>query len=198
MNCTKCGSTIPEQSNFCPTCGHKTTPGQAEPHGTVIQASDSPLAGDGPLVVSSSEAPGPIQPVQSWSAVPFKKYLPVIGVVLALVVGIFLWQNQGKAELKKLLLKDWSRIETSDTTTFQLELDFSEDEIEYNFNSSYAFLNSKIATYDYDVIGKDTIKVTSSSVERLIKIEFNDDKDMMTMTPALTSTDDSENWFFHD
>ena len=29
-------------------------------------------------------------------------------------------------------------------------------------------------------------------------VEFNDDKTMMTITPALTSTDAYENWFHHD
>ena len=72
-----------------------------------------------------------------------------------------------------------------------MELDFSKDKIEYNFISGYSWLNSTIADYDYKIISPSKIKIKGKTY----KIEFNEDKTMMTITPALTSADSSEDWF---
>ena len=93
--------------------------------------------------------------------------------------------NIGKSNLENHLLRDWSRVETGDSgTTYKVELDFSKDKIDYNFISSYAFLNSTITTFDYKIISPSKIK-----------IKFNDDKSSFTITSALTSTDSSETWY---
>lgn len=100
--------------------------------------------------------------------------------------------NIGKSNLENHLLRDWSRVETGNSgTTYKVELDFSKDKIDYNFISSYAFLNSTITTFDYKIISPSKIKVK----DKTYKIKFNDDKSSFTITPALTSTDSSETWY---
>ena len=68
--------------------------------------------------------------------------------------------NIGKSNLENHLLRDWSRVETGDSgTLYKVELDFSKDKIDYNFISSYAFLNSTLTTFEYKVVSPSKIKI---------------------------------------
>lgn len=117
--------------------------------------------------------------------------IPCILIIIAIVIYIVIF-NIGKSSLSNNLLRDWTRVETGDNgSMYELELDFSIDKIEYNFISGYSWLNSTIADYEYKIVSPSKIKIK----DKTYKIEFNEDKTMMTITPALTSTDDSENWF---
>ena len=77
-------------------------------------------------------------------------------------------------------------------------LDFSEDEIEYRVETGYFWLDTTIGTLEYKVIGGNTIKVKQYEKWKKITVKFNDDKTMMTLTPALTNVDDKEEWFNFD
>lgn len=125
-----------------------------------------------------------------------KKSFIIICCTLIVFIGIFFGVNTiGKHNLEKSLLNDWSRVETGDSgTLYQLQLDFSSDKIEYKFISSYSWLNTTISTYDYKVVSPNKIKVK----DKIYKIDFNDKKTMMTITPALTSTDNEESWYNHN
>lgn len=165
MYCEKCGTQMENTSRFCPSCG-------------------APV---------SNVAPNPYTQVPPYapkkkSAVPL-----IIGIAAAcfvLILGGFLMFHQmAKANLQKQLLRDWSRVESSSGTYYTLELDFSDDEIEYIFDSFY--YDTTIAVMDYEVISGTQIRVDG----RLHTIEFNDDKTMFTVYPAMTSSDSYEHWF---
>ena len=78
-------------------------------------------------------------------------------------------------------------------------LDFSDDEIEYKLETGYAFLNTTVATYKYNVVSGNKIKVNRFGDEwETFTVEFTDDKARMTVSPALTSIDDKEQWYNFD
>lgn len=168
MYCRNCGNKIEDGSTFCGNCGN------------------------------------PINNKKKKINISFfkKKIIIIPCIILLIFVLLFIMVfNIGKYNLSKSLIKDWSRIETGESgSIYELELDFSQDKIDYNFVSSYSFLNSTISTLEYKVISPSKIKVKykTNNTYKTYKITFNDDKSKMTITPALTSTDDSEDWFYHD
>ena len=190
MFCSKCGKEIPEGSNFCSSCG--------QPIGNNII--EEPVKVETLNDVPTNEAPVYAAPVYT---APVKKssskaaVITIICIAAVIIIGAIavlarsILLNFGKGDLQKQLLRDWSRVEKSGGSSYYtLVLDFDEDEIEYSFDGTY--VNDVISDYDYEIISKDTILVNGY---KEIKIEFNDEKTMMTFTPALTSADSSENWF---
>ena len=164
---------MPDDSKFCSTCGAAAVaPIHTAP---TSEGGCPPYAAPAPMPVKKSRAP------------------LIIGILAAcfiLVIGsIFAVNEIGKANLRKQLLRDWSRVESEAGTYYTLELDFSEDEIAYNFLSFY--YDTNIASMDYKVISPNKIEVDGYTY----RLEFNDDKTMFTIYPALTSSDYSENWF---
>ncbi|MDE7114752.1 MAG: hypothetical protein K2O57_11360, partial [Acetatifactor sp.] len=62
--------------------------------------------------------------------------------------------------------------------------------------TGYSWMNTTVANYDYKVVNKNTIKVLRYGNKwETITVEFNKDKTMMTVRPALTSVDSVEYWF---
>lgn len=163
MYCSKCGNKIERDSTFCGKCGKAINKDKSNKKINI-------------------------------SFIKNKLFvIPCIIIIIAIVIHIVIF-NIGKSNLSSNLLRDWTRVETGDSgSMYELELDFSKDNIEYNFISGYSWLNSTIADYEYKIVSPSKIKIK----DKTYKIEFNEDKTMMTITPALTSTDDSENWFNH-
>lgn len=94
----------------------------------------------------------------------------------------------GKSALEsKLEDTEWSRAEVDDGAYYALELDFSDDTIDYYFKSF--FFTRYIGSFDYEVIDGNTIDVNGMKVD----VTFEDD-DTMTVTPAITSGDYYETW----
>ena len=97
----------------------------------------------------------------------------------------------GKASTSKKLQRTWTR--TSQTeykiTTLKGVLVIDENTITY---STESFLSKKtVNTYLYKVISADKIEVDG----KIYTISFNSDDSMFTISPSLTSDDESENWF---
>lgn len=197
MFCKKCGTQIADDCTFCSNCGEKVA---AEETTTVTGADYGVM----PEIQSegASEVPAESEFVAQPEAPKknFKKLIvigaAVLTAIIAIIVAIILISSAvGKANLhKQLKNKDWQRVESSDGVYYYLELDFGENDIEYIFDSTY--LTDTIAEYDYKVVGAKKIKVLDHG--RTYTITFNDEKTMMTITPALTSTDSSENFFWFD
>ncbi len=121
--------------------------------------------------------------------------IAIIFIFILILISIIGYLYIGKQELKKTLLKDWQRVEKgSSGVYYTLELDFSETTIKYNFNSIYSWMDSTIKKYNYIIINSHQIEIDNKKYE----IEFNNDKSMMTITPSLTDSKTSENWFNHD
>lgn len=161
MYCSKCGNKIEKDSTFCGKCGKSINDNKTTKKFKLSKIKNKSIL------------------------------IPCIIVICAIVIYLVVF-NVGKSNLENHLLRDWSRVETGDSgTTYKVELDFSKDKIDYNFISSYAFLNSTITTFDYKIISPSKIKVK----DKTYKIKFNEDKSSFTITPALTSTDSSETWY---
>ena len=119
-----------------------------------------------------------------------KRIKIIISVIILIVISIIGYREYQKQGLKKLLLKDWERIETGDSgSIYTLELDFSETSIDYNFHSIYSWLDSTLKTYDYEIISSHQLEIDNKKYE----IEFNEEKTMMIITPSLTDSNKSEN-----
>lgn len=116
-----------------------------------------------------------------------------IGIIMLIsIIGYYYIQRQ---RLKIILLEDWERVEKGSTGTYYtLELDFSEDTIEYNFHSGYSWLDSTIAEYEYKIINSHQLEIDSD----IYDIRFNEEKTMMTITPSLTDSASNENWFIKE
>lgn len=213
MFCSKCGKEIDNSNAFCPYCGQPaatqpavtqpitvqpavTQPPMEEPPQTAPQQAfqnapvQQPMPGYVPQY-APQYAPQPA-PEKSKKGLILAIVLPCAAVftVIIVLLASFIIKSSEKAELQEKLLRDWSRVEYNDGVYYTLILDFSEDEIEYNFDSTY--IDRQIATYEYEVISGDTIEVENFGE---IKITFNDDETMMTFTPSLTDTEYSQNWF---
>lgn len=196
MFCSKCGKEIIEGVRFCAFCGQpveNNAPIQSEtllndvPTDEINQEPVAPVYTQPVYAAPAPVKTGPSKPlIITIICIAAAIIIAVIGIVASSII-----KGLGKGDLEKQLLRDWSRVEkTGSSSYYTLVLDFDEDEIEYSFDGTY--VDDIISDYDYEIISKDTILVNGY---KEIKIEFNDEKTMMTFTPALTSTDSSENWF---
>lgn len=210
MFCSKCGKEIENTSSFCPFCGQPAAAAQPAPtYENAQMPNEYPRSA--PQETPAQYPQGQPAPYQQVNYVP--QYTPqpapkksnkglilaivlpcvAVFIVIAILLSSFISKGNEKAQLQEQLLRDWSRVESNDGTYYTLRLDFDDDEIEYIFDSTY--VDRTIATYDYEVVSGDTIKVEGFGT---VKIKFNDDKTMMTFTPSITDTEASENWFNFD
>ena len=128
-----------------------------------------------------------------------KKIISTISAIIAIFIVAFVINSIQKSNLKKQLMRDWEDIEGDNGSYILCILDFSDDEIKYRIETGYKWMDTTIATYNYKVISGNKIKVNRFGDNwETVKIEFDDDKTMMTVTPALTSMDAEEQWFNFD
>lgn len=167
--CPNCGEKLPSDSSFCVKCGTK-------------------IDGDIPSIEQTSKTP-------SFFEKNKKKIIIGVVVVVAILVVLFIINFVQASNLKKELERDWYRVEGDDSAYILCILDFSDDEVEYRLETGYAWLDTTVATYDYKVISGNKIKVLRYGDDwETITVEFNDDKTVMTVSPALTSVDKTEIW----
>lgn len=198
MFCLKCGEFISDDSIFCPRCGEKVVkavpPDQEErAAASSTKAFTTQTAMDEPATVVIGDVNAG-EPKYEKAPKKSKNKWTVMAIVAVVVIAVvfFAIQAVGKSNLKKQLLRDWQTVDS----TLLLELDFSDDEIEYNAYTGYKWLDTTIFTMEYKVISPNKIKILD--YDKVIEIEFNDDKTMMICIPAITSTDSIEYWFNRD
>lgn len=181
--CPKCGEAIPDKSEVCPKCGVDLKSGNDSQ--AVVYASQLTVES-----MSSSNQPQ----TKSLSKIPKPVIIVIVAVVIAAVIFLILHEI-GKANLKKELLRDWMDLDDSIIKV----LDFSDDKVEYRLETGYSWMDTTIGKYDYKVVNSDTIKIKIFGDKyETYKIEFNDDRNMITVTPAITSIDSTEHWFNFD
>ncbi|MEG1525887.1 MAG: hypothetical protein RR475_12885, partial [Clostridia bacterium] len=99
------------------------------------------------------------------------------------------------ANLKKAIVKEW--YDTDGTIIKVLEID--DDEIEYRLETGYSWMGTTLGSYDWKVISGNKIKINRFADDSTIfTIELNEDKNILKVTPAITSTDASETWYHID
>ena len=121
----------------------------------------------------------------------------LIGViaVAAILAVLFIVNAVQASNLKKELMRDWYKVEGEEGSYILCVLDFSDKEVEYRLETGYVWMDTTIATFDYKAISGNKIKVLRYGDDwETITIEFNDDKTVMTASPALTSVDNTEFW----
>ena len=178
MFCMKCGEAIPDNSKICPLCG-------ADLEGHEQQAV---------VYASQKEMETTTENVTNKKTLSPKTKRILAGVAILAVVVIAVLGVQ-KSNLKKELQKDW--LDTDGTILKVLE--FSDDEVEYRLETGYSWIDTTLFTEKYKVVSGNKIKVQMFGDDwETYTIEFNDDKTIMTVSPAMTSTDKSENWYYLD
>lgn len=178
MFCMKCGQAIPDNSKICPLCGADL---ERDDQQAVVYASQKEI--------ESISSDNPNKKKMSKNMVLILSGVAVLSVIIMVVFGI------QKNNLKKELQKDW--LDTDGTILKVLE--FSDDEVEYRLETGYGWLDTTLFTEKYKVVSGNKIKVQMFGENwETYAIEFNDDKTVMTIFPAMTSTDESENWYYID
>ena len=170
--CPNCGEELLSDSVFCVKCGTKIEENQTIPEN------------DNKISVLAKHK---------------KKIISAVGVIITIFLVVFIINSIQASNLKKQLMRDWEKVEGDNGSYILCILDFSDDEIEYRVETGYRWMDTTIATYEYKVVSGNKIKVNRFGNDwETVEVEFNDDKTMMTVTPALTSVDDEEQWFHLD
>lgn len=162
--CPKCGEKLPNASSFCTKCGTK------------------------------------IDELKKKEVKPnfLNKYKRKIVIGICGIVGIFvicfIVHSIQVSNLKKELLRDWYKVEGEGSSAIICVLDFSDKKVEYKLETGYSWMDTSVATYEYKVISKNRVKIKQYGEWETITVKFNDDKSVMTVSPAITSIDDTEIW----
>ena len=174
--CPNCGEKLPSDSSFCVKCGTKVD-GE-------VQSGEQ-----------LNKAPSFLEKNKKKIGLGVVAIVAVVAVALA----FFIVNAVQASNLKKELMRDWQTVEGEDGAYILYILDFSEDEIEYKLETGYAWMDMTVDTYEYKVISGNKIKVKMYRDDwETVNVEFNEEKSMMTVSPALTSVDDEEQWFNFD
>ena len=177
MFCLKCGEAITDGSKICPICG------------AIFEENDSEQA-----VVYASQKNIDAVPAETGKQ---KKKIPIILIsvvsIAVCIAATFLIIFQiGKTSLKNDLVRNWYAIDGSIIKV----LDISNDTIEYRLETGYSWLNTTLGTYDWKVTSSNTIKIKRfNDIYETFTVEINDQKTILTITPAITSTDPIEVWY---
>lgn len=114
------------------------------------------------------------------------------GIAVLVIIIVVILSVQG-SNLKKELQKEW--LDTDGSIIKVLE--FTDDEVEYRLETSYSWMDTTLFNEKYKVVSGNKIKVQMFGDEwETYTIVFNDEKTVMTISPAMTSPDDSEKWYY--
>lgn len=177
--CPKCGEAIPDNSEACPICGEQLKKNDAEP--AIVYAS--------PASTNASDSDKK-SAAQILSTIP-KTAKIVIAAIAAVVIIALIVNVVGKSSLKKSLMGEWGMMDDD----LLKVLEFSDKDIEYRFESNYAFLNTTVDRIEYKVVSKNKIKINRvSDIWETIVIDFSPTKEILTLSPAITCSDNEEKW----
>ncbi len=181
--CPKCKEVIPDESRTCPKCGTKLK----------IQTDDQAVVYASQAAVNSAQD----NTSKKTAILRLPKSTKIVGVVIAVVTAIaaifFVTNEIGKSNLKNTLQKAWL-----DTDGGILKvLEFSDDEVEYRLETGHSWLDMTVDSWKYKITGSNKIGINRYGDEyKTYTIEFNNDKTVMTIRPAVTNSDSSENWYY--
>lgn len=179
MFCFKCGEAIPDGSTVCPNCG------------AILIEEEKKQA----IVYASQREPEATSKQTGTHKMFPKGVLIGIVAIVCVISIIFIVNAINQANLKKALTKEW--YDVSDTII--RVLDIEDDEMEYRLETGYQWLNSTIGTYDWKPVSGNKIKINRYGYKyETFTVELNDDKDVLRISPAITSTDSSETWYCLD
>lgn len=71
--------------------------------------------------------------------------------------------------------------------------------MQYRLETGYRWMDTTLDTYDWKVVSGNKTKIKRSGNKyKTYTIKLNDDKDVLKISPAITSTDSSETWYHVD
>ena len=178
MFCLRCGEAIPDGSIVCPKCGAKL---------------DEESKGQQIVYASQKE----LEPTAGSKVVKKASKKIIFGIVAVVCIAVITLAINGisKANLKKALVKEWCDVDGSIIKV----LDIDSDEMEYRLETGYSWMDTTLGTYDWKPISKNKIKIKRFGDKyEVYTVELNADKDVLKISPAITSTDDSETWYHID
>lgn len=180
MFCLNCGEAIPDNSKVCPKCGNNLEEGNESTQEAIIYAQ----APNEAIVVDNNS------PVKKGKLFPKILILvAVVTIVVVLVLAIYLWQI---TTLKKTIAKEWYALNDSIVKV----LEFDDDKVEYRLETGYRWLDTTLFKESYKVNSGTSISIQRFSDKwSTYTVQFNEEKTIMTVTPAITSTDASEQWY---
>lgn len=178
MFCLKCGEAIPDGSSVCPHCGANLV---EEKEQAIVYASQK-----------ESEAVGEQSKIRK--KVPKGILVGIVAIVCVIAI-VFIVNGINKANLKKTLVKEWYDVDGSIIKV----LDIDDDEMEYRLETGYRWMDTSLGTYEWKPISSNKIKIKwFGDKYETFTVELNDDKDVLKISPAITSTDSSETWYHID
>ncbi len=178
MFCFKCGEAIPDESTVCPKCG----------------ANLAQTGNEQTVVYASQITEGPSEPETAKGNL-LKILIAALAAVVCIIGIVLVVRENGKANLKKDLVKTWY---ASGESIIKV-LDISDDEVEYRLETGYSWMDTTLGTYEWKVISKNKIEMKhSGGSSETYTVELNDDKDVLKISPAITSVDSSETWYYID
>lgn len=184
MFCQKCGEAISDDSETCPNCGVNLK-SETEDQ-TVIYASQSSM--------DTLESKNDQDKKKAILKIPKLAQIGIAAIIVCFVIFCGVAEME-KANLKKELSGEWKYVYKEIIKV----LDFSDGQVEYRLETGYSWLDKTLAQGKYKVVGKNKIKmnITGDKYETYT-VQFNDDKDVLTVTPAVTNTDEEEVWYSLD
>lgn len=175
MFCLKCGEVIPDGSSVCPHCGANLI--EEEKEQAIVYASQK----------ESEEV--------SKQTKTHKKIPKGVLVGIAAIVCVFIINGINQANLKKVLVKEWYDVDDSIIKV----LDIDDDKMEYRLETGYRWMDTSLGTFDWKPVSRNKIKIKRFGDKyETFTIEISDDKDVLKISPAITSTDSSETWYHLD
>lgn len=178
MFCLKCGEVIIDTSENCPKCGDCLREESIEQ--AIVYASQKSV--DEPILVLPAKKPP-------------KKIFIISGIIVCVIVIFLIINSISKANLKNAIVKEWYDVDGSIIKV----LDIDDNEIEYRLETGYSWMNTTLGSYDWKIVSGSKIKIKIYSDKyKTYRIEFNSNKNVLKITPAITSTDLSETWYHID
>ena len=98
-----------------------------------------------------------------------------------------------RGELQECLSKSWSKTENVGGYTIHYELEISSDEIIYTFHTLEK--SSGGIRFDYEIISGNQIQ--RHYPDKVYTITFNEEKNVMTISPSISTNEKSENWYLN-
>lgn len=182
MFCSKCGKEIPDESKVCPNCN------------MVISNEMSSEF----VVYASQKEPLQNTEIKQKKKIP-KRLIMILSISLSIiiiaVISFIVVLEISKANLKKDLVRDWKALDESIIKV----LDISDDTIDYRLETGYAWMDTSVAKYDWKPVSGNQIEITRfGDHKEVFTVEFNKDKTTLTISPAITSSDKKETWYYID
>lgn len=181
MFCWKCAEAIPDGSSLCPKCGANLTEDSNDQ--TIVYASQKNFEQSGKSGVIKKD-------------VHFPKKSIIITVIFACIaIIIIIVTGVAKSNLKKSLVKDWYDV---DDLIIKV-LDINDIDMEYRLETGYSWMDTSLGTYEWKVVSGNKIKIKRFGDQfEIFTVELNDDRNVLTIMPAITSIDPSETWYHID